>query len=179
MSIRKVAQRYATALVDLALENKQQAVVQEELQALSELMQQVPELRAVFANPAINKHQKEHVLQSLLEKTKPSQFTGNLLRLLLKNERLHDLDEIYAAYVQELDNRLGITTAEVATARPLTEDEGRRLQAQLEQLTGKQVRMQVRTDPELIGGVVARIGSEIYDGSIRTQLEHIRRQLSQ
>jgi F-type H+-transporting ATPase subunit delta len=61
----------------------------------------------------------------------------------------------------------------------LTEDEGRRLQAQLEQLTGKQVRMQVRTDPELIGGVIARIGSEIYDGSIRTQLEHIRRQLSQ
>lgn len=179
MSIRKVAQRYATALVELALEHKQQAVVQEELRAFSELMQQVPELRAVLANPAISKHQKARVLESVLDKTKPSPFTENLLRLLLKNERLHHLDEIYAAFLQELDKRLGITTAEVTTARALTEDEQRRLQAQLEALTGKQVRLQMRTEPELIGGVIARIGSEIYDGSLQTQLEHIRQQLSQ
>jgi len=178
MSIRKVAQRYATALADLALEKGQPAVVQEEVHAFSDLMQNVPELHTAFANPAISKHQKAQVLQTLLERTKPSQLTENFLRVLLKNERLHYLGEVYQAYLQELDDRMGITTAEITTARPLSEDEQRQLKTQLEKLTGKQVRMRVGTNPEIIGGVVARIGSEIYDGSIQTQLESIRRQLS-
>ncbi|MBI3950216.1 MAG: F0F1 ATP synthase subunit delta [Acidobacteria bacterium] len=179
MSVGKVAQRYAKALVDLVLEKDQQAVVQEELSAYNELMHQTPEMQAVFANPAISKSQKERILQWLLQRTKPSPLVENFLRLLLKNKRLHNLGEMYAAYLQELDHRLGITTAEVITARPLRDDEHRRLRSQLEKLTGKQVRMQVEANPEILGGVVARIGSEVYDGSIQSQLENIRRQLSQ
>lgn len=179
MRIGKAAQRYARALVDLVIEEGQEAVVQEELKSFSELMQQMPELLAVFANPAISKHQKQQVLQSLLERAQPSQITENFLRLLMKNDRLHQLGEMFTAFLQVLDDRMGITTAEVATARPLSEAEHRHLKRQLEKLTGKQVRMQVQTVPDIIGGVVARIGSEIYDGSIQAQLEHIRRQLSQ
>jgi F-type H+-transporting ATPase subunit delta len=179
MSIRKVARRYAGALVDLTLEKGQQAEVKEELRALSALMQQAPQLPAVFAHPAIGKLPKERVLQSVIDRTRPSQLTANFLRLLLKNERLHHLGEIFAAFQEELDHRLGITNADVATARPLTEDEQRQLTAQLEKLTGKQVRLRAETNPDVIGGVVVRIGSEIFDGSLRTQLENLRKQLSQ
>jgi F-type H+-transporting ATPase subunit delta len=179
MSSQKVAQRYATALADLVLDAGAQATIQSEINVVSELMGHNQDLYAVFANPAISRLQKEKVLQALLERLKPSAYTQNFLRLLLKNERLHDLVDIYSAYLNELDQRRGITTAKVTTARPLREDEETRLKTQLEKLTGKQVRVEIETDPAILGGVIARIGSEIYDGSIQTQLENFRKQLSQ
>jgi F-type H+-transporting ATPase subunit delta len=100
------------------------------------------------------------------------------LRVLLKNERFHHLDEMYLAFAEELDHRLGITTAEVTTTRPLTTSEESQLKTRLEKLTGKQVRLQAAVEPGIIGGVVARIGSDVYDGSIRTKLERIQKELS-
>lgn len=179
MSIQKIAQRYATALTDVVMEKDLQSVVREELKWLSQLMQQSGELREVFANPAITAQQKENVLDRLLDRTQPSDLTKNLLRLLQRNERLHHLDEVYSAFLKELDDRLSIITAHVSSARPLNGEEARQLQRGLEEMTGKQIRTRMETNPDLIGGLVVRIGSEIYDGSIQTQLEHIRQQLSQ
>ncbi|MCS6805792.1 MAG: ATP synthase F1 subunit delta [Acidobacteriota bacterium] len=179
MSSQKVAQRYATALADLTLDATAQATIRNELSTMSQWMKEYPDLYAVFANPAISRWQKEKVLRALIERWKPSRYTQNFLRLLLRNERLHEVANIYAAYLRELDQRQGITTANVTTARPLREDERSELQAQLEKLTGKRVRLQVKTDPAILGGVVAQIGSEVYDGSILTQLENLRKKLSQ
>jgi F-type H+-transporting ATPase subunit delta len=173
MSVRRIAQRYATALADLVLAKGEQAVVQEELKALSELMQTAPELRQVFANPAVTKPQKQKILAALVLRARPSPLTENFLRVLLKNERLHHLAEIYEVFAEELDSRLGIVTAGVLTARPLTPTETSQIAAQLEKLTGKRIRLRAMVDPEIIGGVVAWIGSEVYDGSIHTQLEKI------
>lgn len=179
MSSSKVAQRYATALADLTLDATTQATIRNELSAISQWMEPHSDLYAVFANPAISRWQKEKVLHALTERWKPSSYTQNFLRLLLRNERLHEVASIYAAYLRELDQRQGITTANVTTARPLREEEQTQLQAHLERLTGKRVRLQVKTDPAILGGVVAQIGSEVYDGSLLTQLENLRKKLSQ
>lgn len=177
--IGKIALRYASALVDLALEKGQQDVVREELGYFSEVMRTVPSIALVFANPAVTKPEKERVLDALLQRTRPTPLTENFLRLLVKNDRFQHLEEIHAAFLRELDNRMGIVTADVISARPLTDEQFQLLRRRLEQLTGKRVRIRASAEPALIGGVVVRIGSEVYDGSIQTQLEHVRRQLAE
>lgn len=176
--IGKIAMRYASALVDLALEKGEQDVVRDELGYFSELMRSVPSLALVFANPAVTRPEKERLLDALLQRTRPTRLTENFLRLLVKNDRFPHLEEMYAAFLKELDNRMGIVTANVVSAHPLTEDQSQLLKRQLEQLTGKRVRLNASTEPELIGGVIVRIDSEVYDGSIQTQLERLRRQLA-
>jgi F-type H+-transporting ATPase subunit delta len=177
MSVRRVAQRYATALADLALGQGQQTVIQEELKSLSELMQSAPDLRQAFANPAVSKQQKQTLLEALIQRGKPTQLTESFLRVLLRNERVQHLDEMARAYHEELDKRLGMATAGVLSARPLTGEEATQLRAQLEKLSGKKVRLMSVVDPDIIGGVVAWIGSDVYDGSIHTQLERMGEEL--
>jgi F-type H+-transporting ATPase subunit delta len=105
------------------------------------------------------------------------QTTANFLRLLLDNSRLQDLDQMMNALSRELDTRMNIVSAEVTTAREIGQQEKAALQSQLKAVTGKEVRLQFRIDPAIIGGVVTRIGSLIYDGSIKNQLAQMKRRL--
>ena len=169
-----VANRYAKALADVVAEQGQTDQVKDSLGAFYRLVSGHEELQRVFHNPTIPLAQKRGVLDALLARLKPLPVVANFLAVLLENQRIQQLGEIVAAFNRELDRRLGVVSAEVTTASPITDAERRQLSDRLARLTGKQVRLQFNVDAEIIGGVVTRIGSVIYDGSIRNQLEQIK-----
>jgi F-type H+-transporting ATPase subunit delta len=117
------------------------------------------------------------VLQALLDRLSFQPTTANFLRLLLTNGRLHQLDPMLQAVHRELDTRAGIVAAEIVSARALAADQREALERQLADATGRRVRLQFRIDPTILGGLVARIGSTVYDGSIRNQLTQLRQQM--
>ncbi|HEY6118661.1 MAG TPA: ATP synthase F1 subunit delta [Pyrinomonadaceae bacterium] len=171
MSLQTIARRYATALADVVIEHAEASEVQAELRQWEAMLQQNPELREVFANPTIVYDQKRAVLRELINRAKVRPTTANFLQLLLKNQRLTELPEINARFEKVLDVRAGIVAAAVITARPVSADIREAIQGKLKGLTGKQIRVDFQTDTDIIGGLVTKIGSTIYDGSIRTQLE--------
>jgi F-type H+-transporting ATPase subunit delta len=178
MSITTVANRYAKALADVIMERGQTLAVSDEITAFAQLVEQSPELRDVFASPVIALDRKKAVLNELLARLQFRPTTSNFLQLLLTNQRLHQIDVVCASLMKELDERAGVMPAEVTTARSLTTQEREHLLHQLEAATGKRVRVHFYTDPEIIGGVVTRVGSVIYDGSIKNQLALMKQQLS-
>ena len=177
MSNETVARRYAAALADVVLKTGETNTVQTELKSWAELITSNTDLQTAFRNPAIQHHNKEKVLESLLEKTKPTPTTANFLRVLLQNSRLTELDEINERFASVLAERSGFVAARVTSARSLGETEKSELQTNLEKLTGKKVNLTFDVDENLIGGVVTRIGSTVYDGSVKTQLEELKQQL--
>lgn len=177
MSIETIARRYASALADVVLKNGETEVVQNELKAWQQMMTSSRELFEAFRNPAIAHLSKEKVLENLIKKAKPSKTTANFLRVLLKNNRLVELSEINERFEAVLAERRGEVTGQVVSARPLGESEKAELKTNLEKLTGKKVSLNFATNEEIIGGVVASVGSTIYDGSLKTQLENLRQQM--
>jgi len=174
MSVQTVARRYATALADVVLERGEAREVQEELMTWEKLLQANENLREVLRNPTIALDQKRAVLNKLIDRVKPRPTTVNFLKVLLQNQRLADLREINNKFAELLDERAGMIAATVTTARTVAEDEQRRLHERLLSLTGKKVRINFDTDPDLIGGLVTRIGSTVYDGSVRNHLQEIK-----
>lgn len=179
MSSRQVARRYAQAFCDVVAARNEQQQALEEIRAFRDLLDGSTELREIISSPAVGRIQKERLLQSILEKTRPSRATENLLRVLLRNERLGGLPEIAEEFARELDRRQGVAMIEVKSARPLTTEQKQGLERRFEEMTGRKVRVHYQEDEGLIGGVVAQWGSEVYDGSVRTQLEKLREQLAQ
>lgn len=177
MSVTTVARRYAEAVADVAVARQQVDQIDGELNAFAQMLKTSRELYEVFASPILSSDQKSRVLEALLERAKPSPATANLLRAMLKNYRLHLLGAVYEQYRREINERQGIAIAEVTTAAPLAATEQELLRRQLQEVAGKQVQLQFKTDPEIIGGIITRIGSVAYDGSIRTQLQTIKQRL--
>lgn len=177
MSVEVVARRYASALADVVEKSGQTETVRQELNAWEQLIVQNPELQSAFSNPSIAHLRKEKVLNSLLEKTRPSLTAANFLRLLLRNGRLTELREINEKLEAVLEERSGTVAAEVTSARDLAEPEKAQLRANIEKLSGRKVKLSFAVAPELIGGVVTRIGSTVYDSSVKTQLENLREEL--
>ncbi|MFL6333326.1 MAG: ATP synthase F1 subunit delta [Pyrinomonadaceae bacterium] len=177
MSSQALARRYAVALADVVLTRGEAQEVREELAAWDALMRSNVQLFEVFRHPAITYEQKQSVLEELTRRTRPRPTTANFLKVLLQNGRLSELSEVSTQFAQELDRRSGVVTAQVTTARPLSADAQDALRAQLGQLTGSKVRLQFEVDDELIGGVVTRIGSTLYDGSVRGRLEQIKQRM--
>jgi F-type H+-transporting ATPase subunit delta len=135
-------------------------------------------LAEVFSNPTIALDQKRAVLNKMIERAKPRQTTANFLKVLLQNQRLTDLSDINNRFAEELDLRGGMVAATVTTARSMPDNAQRDLQEKLLTLTGKKVRIKFITDPELIGGLVTRIGSTVYDGSVRNHLQQIKEKMT-
>jgi F-type H+-transporting ATPase subunit delta len=177
LSIQTVARRYATALADVVTARGEARQVQEELSAWEMMMNANPMLMEVFSNPTIPYEQKSKVLASLIERVRLRPTTANFLQVLLRNQRLTELTEVNRRFSQVLDERSGVVSAEVTTARPVPESQQEALRAKLAAMTGKQVRLSFTTDEELIGGLVTRIGSTIYDGSVRTQLQQVKERM--
>lgn len=177
MSIETIARRYAIALADVVLKNGETETVVSELKDWGSMIASSGELRSAFGNPAIQQANKVRVLESLIERTRPSRTTANFLRVLLRNNRITELDEINQRFEAELAERSGVISAGVTSARELSEAEKRELEAGIARMTGKQVRLAFEIDRELIGGVVTRIGSTVYDGSVRTQLKNLKEQM--
>jgi F-type H+-transporting ATPase subunit delta len=178
MSVQTVARRYASALADVVLERGEAREVQEELLAWEKMFQASPMLQEVFRNPTIALDKKRGVLNKLIERAKPRPTTANFLKVLLQNQRITDLGEINKKFAELLDERAGMVAAMVTTARSVPENAQQKLQAKLLSLTGKKVRINFTTDPELIGGLVTRIGSTVYDGSVRNHLQLIKEKMA-
>lgn len=178
MSVQTVARRYAFALADVVIERGEAREVQQELRTFEQLLQSHDNLRVAFANPTIPLDQKRAVLNRLIELSKPRPTTANFLKVLVQNQRLTELAEINKKFEQVLDERAGLVAATVTTARPFPQEVHDRLNLALTSLTGKKVRIDFITDPDLIGGVVTRIGSTVYDGSVRNQLQLMKERMT-
>ena len=178
MSVQTGARRYASALANVALERGEAREVQEELVAWEKMFQASPMLPEVFRNPTIALDKKRAVLNRLIERAKPGPTTANFLKVLLQNQRLTELGEINQKFTEILDLRAGMVAAIVTTARSVPENAQQQLHAKLLSLTGKRVRIDFTTDPDLIGGLVTRIGSTVYDGSVRNHLQLIKEKMA-
>jgi F-type H+-transporting ATPase subunit delta len=117
-------------------------------------------------------------LTTLIARTRVRPMTANFLQVLLRNQRLAELSEVNKRFAKVLDERAGVVSAEVSTSRPVPPATQEALREKLTKLTGKQVRLSFHTDEELIGGMVTRIGSTIYDGSVRSQLQRVKESLT-
>jgi F-type H+-transporting ATPase subunit delta len=173
-----MARRYAAALADVVIAQGEAREVQEELNAWAQMLEDNSGLLEVFRNPTIPYEQKRNVLNTLVTRTGVRPTTANFLKVLLQNHRLAELHEINRRFALQLDERSGVVSAQVTTARDLPESTKENLRAQLGTLTGKKVRLQFAVDEELIGGIVTRIGSTLYDGSVRTQLQQIKQKMA-
>ncbi len=178
MSLQTIARRYAVALADVVIERGEAHPVQEELLTWGSMIQSNPLLQEAFGNPTIQYDQKQKVLNELIARTKVRSTTANFLQTLLRNQRLTELGEVNSKFAQVLDERSGVIAAAVTTARPVAEEAKGALQTKLNQLTGKNVRLTFATDEELIGGMVSRIGSTVFDGSVRNQLREAEQTLA-
>ena len=179
MSIIAVARRYAEALADAAIGNNQSAAIDSEVKTFAEMMASSGELRGLFASPIVTRKDKAAVLDLLIERTGPSQMTANLLKTLLGHYRLQHLGVVYREFRRVMDRREGLVQAEITAAATLDSSQQAMLVSELQSITGAKVNVEYKVDPSLIGGAVTRLGSVVYDGSIKTKLENIERQLKQ
>ncbi len=177
MANETVARRYATALADVVEKTGESETVKGDLKDWKALIDSNANLQNLFANPSIAHMKKEGVLEGLLARSKPSKTAANFLRVLLKNGRLTDIADINERFASVLEERSGIVSGEVISAHELSAAQKKELNASLEKVTGKKVKLDYEIEKDIIGGVVARIGSTVYDSSVRTQLENLREQL--
>src|ERR1700688_884866 len=172
--MKALAERCASALVDLALENKQADLVKQELADFAALIRESPELQAFLSNPSIARAAKHSAIDAIVARMGATRTLRNYLFVIVDQRRAGMLIEIEQAFSRLLDARQGITQATVTSATELTNKEREELGVALGKLTGDKVQAQFTTDATLISGAVVRIGSTIYDGSVRTQLERMR-----
>jgi F-type H+-transporting ATPase subunit delta len=179
MTMRASAARYARALLDVATAESIAERAEQDLSTFSDLLDQYPELQRVLTNPAVPVGRKRAALQDLLPRLNLSTPVTKLLLMLVDRDRLVLFPDLLAVYRERLRELQQIVQAEVTTAEPLPSDAEAQLQQRLARATGKTVTMTTKVDPSIIGGVVARIGSVVYDGSVATQLQTIKQRLIQ
>lgn len=177
MTTGGLSRRYAKALADVAAEGRVLEPVGRDLQAIAGLLKDHREAAAFFANPAIPLTDKRRVLLSLTERVGVSPLSARFLSLILERRRLLHLEEIARAYEELIDERLNRVKATVTSAIPLPDPVLEQLKARLHVVTGKEVYLQSRLDPTILGGLVAQVGGTIYDGSLKTQLSRMREHL--
>lgn len=172
-----VARRYARALLDVAAEAGKLDVVSDQLSAFARAMQQSKELNDLLLNPAYTRPQRSGVVESLLTSSKMDPVVGNLLRLLVERNRLGFLPDIARIFSDLVDQRVGRVRGRVTSAVKLAPEALQKLTRQLEAATQRKVTLEERVDPALLGGLSAQVGSVVYDGSLRSQLDELRRTL--
>jgi F-type H+-transporting ATPase subunit delta len=174
-----VVSRYARAFADVVFARRlEMAAVLRELRALVEILDSNPDLRRVWENPSIPAAQKRSLLDAIVAREKISKEVRNFAAVLIDHHRMVQLPEITRQLETELNQRLGMAEADVVSARELSDEERRALEGRIEGLTGKKVRAHYATDRGILGGAIVKLGSTIYDGSVRGQLERMKEQLA-
>jgi F-type H+-transporting ATPase subunit delta len=175
---RIAAARYARALFDVALKERADlARVETELAEFASLIDQQKDLSKVVLNPAVPAAHKRSVVSALTARIRPQSVVTKLLALLAERDRLRLLPDLIAAYRERVLDHQRVVRAEVVTAAPLAPERARQIEQTLAQATGRTVTLSLRVDPSIIGGLVARVGSTVYDGSIVRQLAKIKDRL--
>jgi F-type H+-transporting ATPase subunit delta len=173
------AARYARALADVVFDQQLDAnAATVQLNTFVDLVTSNVDLKNVWENPGVRNDQKIRLLDAIVAREHSDKYIRNFIAVLISHQRIGAIREIAEQFVTEMDVRLGFAEAEITSARPLNNSERRELEQQVAQLTGKQVRAVYQQDAALIGGAVVRIGSTIYDGSVRGQLERLKEELA-
>lgn len=172
------ARRYARALFGLASDAGEVETVRGELASLAEVLEVSPELRGALFRPLHPAPQRKAALSAVAERLGASAILRNFLQFLIDQRRLIDFETIHAEYERLADEASGRLRAEVVSASPLAEPQLDRLRAVLARRSGRDVAVEVRLDPSLLGGVVAKVGDLVFDGSLRTQLRQLRASLT-
>jgi F-type H+-transporting ATPase subunit delta len=172
-----VSSRYAAALVDVALDQKNADRVKRDLASFAEAFGQSADLRNALESPAVSREAKLQVIQRLGGLMDLVQPVRNFLCVLVDHRRTELLFEIQEAFRVDLNARQNIAEATVTSARALGADERKKLVEMLEAQTKKKIEAQFHEDESLVGGAVVRVGSTVYDNSVRAQLDRIRERL--
>jgi F-type H+-transporting ATPase subunit delta len=177
---KTAALRYARALFDVALREKLDLVeVDRHLAAFAELFNRHDALAKVLLNPAVPAPRKRSAVAELTKLSPMPSTVRKLLVLLAERDRLAILPDVVAAYRARLLDYQNVVRAEVITAAPLTDGRVKDIERALAAATGRRVELATRVDPTIVGGLVARVGSTVYDGSLTTQLEKMRQRLAE
>jgi F-type H+-transporting ATPase subunit delta len=175
VSLRTVSRRYANALFDVAQKAGSTQIAERDLQAFAQLVTEHAELRQVFETPAVPSQRKRAIVEGLLATSDDmSPEVGRLLLMLAERDRMTLLPGIAAAFAERLMQDRHIVAAEVITAVPLPESQRAALMEALRRAAGSDVTITETVDPSIVGGVVARVGSVVFDGSVTRQLERMR-----
>lgn len=175
--IASIARRYARALLEVAAPNGEADAVASQLDALAAAYTASTDLRSVLFDPAFDRSRRHQVVAELGAKLGLGQTVQNFAKLLVDKDRFRELPAIAGSYGELADELAGRARASVATAAPLPADLAPRLAGALSTALSKKVLLETRLQPSLIGGAVAQVGSLLFDGSVRTQLESLRRSL--
>lgn len=173
-----VVNTYARAFADVVMSNRlEPAHILGEAQQIAALVKGSKPLRDIWDAPSISAEQKRAVLDAIVQRSGVSRPVRNLVAVLIDKRRTKFLDEIVEQFAQELNQRLGFAEAEIITARELAPNERADLERDLARVTGKKIRARYAQERTILGGAIARVGSTVYDGSVKGQLERIRQQL--
>jgi F-type H+-transporting ATPase subunit delta len=180
MSLRTSANRYAKALFDVALQEQADLKkIDEDLTAVAELFASNAEILIVAKRTGLPDAMRQSLMAAIADRLGVTPQVKKLLSMLTERHTLVLVPDLAEAYRERLLEHMNVVRGEVATAAPLSPEKTQALQDRLSQATGKNVELSVRVDPSLIGGVVARIGSTMYDGSVRTQLKRLHSELTE
>jgi len=173
----KVSKRYAKALLGLGREEGRYQEYGKELRDFAAFYESHPELSQAISNPAFTLEDRKGILKALLARSAISETIRNFLNLLLDKNRISAVGEISAFYEQLTDDVSNIVRAEVVVPRPLGGEAESKLGRALEQMTSKKVRMNVRQDKSILGGIIVKIGDLVVDGSVKAQVQGIKESL--
>lgn len=173
----KVSKRYAKALLSLGMEDGRFQEYGKELQDFSSFYASHQELNQAISNPAFTLEERKRLLRALLARSVYSETIRNFLSLILDKNRIRSIEEINAFYGQLTDEVSNTVRADVVVPRPLSAEAENKLGKALEQMTAKKVRMAIRQDDRLLGGIVVKIGDLVVDGSVKTQVQGIKESL--
>jgi len=177
MSTRASAARYARALLDVVIKEGNPEQIEQEASAFADLLVQHPNLERALTNPAVPVSGKRGLVKELSARLTLSPPLAKLLLLLADRDRLVLVPDLVTVYRDRLMDYRQVVRADVTTAEPLAEATVSLLKQRLAQVTGRTVTMTTTVDPSIIGGLVARVGSTVYDGSVATQLHRIKTRL--
>lgn len=170
---------YGRAMADVVVDRGLDAGrVSSELESIGSLLGESSDLRTVWDSPSVASDQKLGLLDALAKKLGVLREVRNFLAVLISNRRIHAYREIAKNAIEQINERLGFADAEIVSVRELGAEERRRLEDQVTKVTGKRLRVRYALDPKLMGGVVVKVGSTIYDGSVRGQLQRMKEQLA-
>jgi F-type H+-transporting ATPase subunit delta len=176
-----IATRYATALADVLSGGKSDTTPQAALDQLRDLQKTIeaaPELRTLFSAPSVDAESKKRLAATIGERIGFSKPVRNLVFVLIDNRRITLLPELISAFEQWLDDQQGISRISVTSAAPMLDDQRAALIDKFKRLTGREIHASFQVDDALLGGVVVRVGSKLYDGSLSSQLQMLDRAMS-
>lgn len=173
-----VSKTYSEAIFNIALEEGRLSDIQNEFEFVVSILNEYPDFYEILKTPKINATEKKTVLQEAFGE-KISQTLLNFLKIIIDKKRGSDILEIKADFDDRIDRQMGIAKATVESVVPLSDEQLNILKSNLNRITGKEIRISTKINPELLGGMVVKVGDKVIDGSVKFKLEGMLESLTQ